>query len=75
MYEQALKLRKIMEQKKSSSKPNKNLWVYCVASGKGGVGKTNLSVNLGLALQNLGKKVLLIDADLGLANIDVVTGL
>lgn len=64
-----------MEQKKSSSKPNKNLWVYCVASGKGGVGKTNLSVNLGLALQNLGKKVLLIDADLGLANIDVVTGL
>ena len=75
MYEQALKLRKIMEQKKSSSKPNKNLRVYCVASGKGGVGKTNLSVNLGLALQNLGKKVLLIDADLGLANIDVVTGL
>jgi len=75
MYEQALKLRKIMAQKKPSTKLNKNVRVYCITSGKGGVGKTNLSVNLGLALQNLGKKVLLIDADLGLANVDVVTGL
>lgn len=75
MYEQALKLRKIMEQKKSPTELNKNVRVYCVTSGKGGVGKTNLSVNLGLAFQNQGKQVLLIDADLGLANIDVVTGL
>lgn len=64
-----------MAQKKPSTKLNKNVRVYCITSGKGGVGKTNLSVNLGLALQNLGKKVLLIDADLGLANVDVVTGL
>jgi len=75
MYEQALKLRKLMEQKKPPAKPDKKVKVYCIASGKGGVGKTNLSVNIGLALQNLGKKVLLIDGDLGLANIDVVTGL
>lgn len=45
-----------------------------VASGKGGVGKTNLTVNLGLALGELGKTVTLFDADLGLANVDVVLG-
>lgn len=75
MYEQALKLKKLMEQKKPPTEFDKKVKVYCVASGKGGVGKTNLSVNLSLALQNLGKNVLLIDGDLGLANIDVVTGL
>jgi len=75
MYEQAFKLKKIMAEKNLISNPSKNVKVYCVTSGKGGVGKTNLSVNLGLAIQSLGKKVLLIDADLGLANIDVVLGL
>lgn len=78
MYEQTSKLRKIVAEKNSISDisgDGKNLKVYCVTSGKGGVGKTNLSVNLGLAMQSLGKKVLLIDADLGLANIDVLLGL
>ncbi|MCG6967374.1 MAG: MinD/ParA family protein [Chromatiaceae bacterium] len=46
-----------------------------VTGGKGGVGKTNVSVNLGVAAAELGQKVLLLDADLGLANIDVVLGL
>lgn len=46
----------------------------CVTSGKGGVGKTNFSVNLGIALSRLGQKTVVIDADLGLANIDVVAG-
>ncbi len=46
-----------------------------VTGGKGGVGKTNVSVNLGVAASELGQKVMLLDADLGLANIDVVLGL
>lgn len=49
--------------------------VIAVASGKGGVGKTNVSVNLGLAMVAEGKKVMLMDADLGLANIDIMLGL
>jgi len=49
--------------------------VITVTSGKGGVGKTNVSANLGIALSNQGKKVLIMDADLGLGNIDVLLGL
>lgn len=46
-----------------------------VTGGKGGVGKTNVSVNLGVAAAEMGRRVMLLDADLGLANIDVVLGL
>ena len=49
--------------------------VIAVTSGKGGVGKTNVSVNLALALAQRDKKVMLMDADLGLANVDVLLGL
>lgn len=49
--------------------------VMAVTSGKGGVGKSNIVVNLGLALTRLGYRVLLIDADLGLANLDILLGL
>jgi len=48
--------------------------VITVASGKGGVGKTNFTLNLGLALAEFGQRVLILDADLGLANIDVILG-
>jgi len=49
--------------------------VIAVTSGKGGVGKTNIVANLGYALNKLGKKVLVIDADLGLGNLDVLLGI
>ncbi|MCU7923941.1 MAG: MinD/ParA family protein [Candidatus Thiodiazotropha sp. (ex Dulcina madagascariensis)] len=49
--------------------------VIAVTGGKGGVGKTNISANLGVALAELGRRVVLLDADLGLANLDVVLGL
>lgn len=49
--------------------------VLAVTSGKGGVGKTNVSVNLSIAMAGQGKSVLLMDADLGLGNVDVLLGL
>lgn len=49
--------------------------VYSITSGKGGVGKTAVVANTAVSLAKLGKKVLILDADLGLANIDVVFGL
>lgn len=49
--------------------------VIAVSSGKGGVGKTNVSVNIGASLSKMGKKVMILDADLGLANIDIMLGL
>ncbi len=49
--------------------------VVAVTGGKGGVGKTNISVNLSIALAELRRRVVLMDADLGLANVDVLLGL
>lgn len=49
--------------------------VIAVTGGKGGVGKTNVSVNLGIALAEMRRRVVLMDADLGLANVDLLLGL
>ncbi|MGN0921770.1 MAG: MinD/ParA family protein [Cellvibrio sp.] len=49
--------------------------VIAVSGGKGGVGKSNISVNLSIALAQLRRRVVLLDADLGLANIDVLLGI
>jgi flagellar biosynthesis protein FlhG len=49
--------------------------ILAVTSGKGGVGKTNVVANLSVSLSELGKKVVVLDADFGLANIDVLLGL
>ena len=49
--------------------------VFSVSSGKGGVGKTNIAVNLAYRLSAMGRKVVLLDADLGLANVDVILGM
>ena len=56
----------------SSIRPVK---VIAVTGGKGGVGKTNVSVNMSLALGEMGHRVVLMDADLGLANVDVLLGI
>jgi len=49
--------------------------IIAVASGKGGVGKTTIVANLGIALANQGKKVIMVDADLDMANLELVLGM
>lgn len=71
MFDQAASLRKLVE----NTKEGRETKVVAIVSGKGGVGKTNVSVNLAIGLSQLGKKVLLIDLDLGMANVDIVSGI
>ncbi len=73
MGDQAEKLRELVKNRNISLK--KRTRVITISSGKGGVGKTNLSINLALAYKKLGKKVIVLDADLGLANVNVVLGI
>jgi flagellar biosynthesis protein FlhG len=58
----------------SNASSGKRTRVISITSGKGGVGKTTTSINLGLALTQLNHKVLILDADLGLANVDIMLG-
>ncbi len=55
--------------------PARAVQVIAITGGKGGVGKTSVSINLALALRLIGREVMLLDADLGLANVDVLLGL
>ncbi len=59
----------------TSSMASKCPKAIAISSGKGGVGKTNVVGNLAVACQRMGKKVLIFDADLGLANIDIIFGI
>ncbi|GAB4443171.1 MAG: MinD/ParA family protein [Turneriella sp.] len=63
-----------LRQMVGKSEPGTTTQIITLTSGKGGVGKSTISVNLGLALAAAGKKVLLFDADLGLANVNVLLG-
>jgi flagellar biosynthesis protein FlhG len=58
-----------------SSQPSRRVKILSITSGKGGVGKTNVVVNLAYTLHRLGARVMIFDADLGLANIDVLLGI
>lgn len=78
--DQASNLRKMIrnaaaDRAKNSEKVKDGPRVFSITSGKGGVGKTNITGNLALALSKMGKKVLIFDADLGLANIDIIFGI
>lgn len=70
--DQAEQLRNIVKQKSQQFVPSAR--VITITSGKGGVGKSNVAVNLAVQLQKRGKRVLIIDADFGLANIEVMFG-
>ena len=88
MADQAEQLREIVRNKgvppatpgqdaaaQASKASSKRTRIIAVASGKGGVGKTNISINLALAYGQLGKRVIVMDADLGLANVNVILGI
>lgn len=76
MIDQADKLRKIMQSKISNDEEiiEKKAKVIAISSGKGGVGKTNFSINFSISLSKLGYKVVIIDADIGLSNIEILSG-
>lgn len=81
MKDQAQRLRELASQTKKESyssfvtEESNKAKVIAITSGKGGVGKSNLAANLAINLSKAGKKTTLFDADLGLANIDVIFGM
>ncbi|MBT1071932.1 MinD/ParA family protein [Pelotalea chapellei] len=75
LREMARTARKNQQEPFSGEAGQKGVRVLSVSSGKGGVGKSNVVSNLAIALAMQGKKVLILDADLGLGNLDVLLGL
>lgn len=85
MSDQAARLRNLLEERAEEEAQSRqigelyfdvaeNTRVIAITSGKGGVGKTNLAVNLAVSLQLAGQRVLLIDADIGMANVNLLMG-
>lgn len=73
--DQAQKLRQLLAVNKNVNKKQSSIKVITISSGKGGVGKTNIAVNLGLGLVQKGFRVAIFDGDLGMANVNVMLGL
>lgn len=77
MIDQATKLRKIMKTRSNEDiKPQEEnkAKVISISSGKGGVGKTSFAINFAISLKRLGHEVVIIDADIGLGNIEILSG-
>ncbi|MCR5468425.1 MAG: MinD/ParA family protein [Lachnospiraceae bacterium] len=70
--DQAEQLRNMVKEQKSSAPSTAR--VITITSGKGGVGKSNVAVNLAVQFRKLGKRVIIFDADIGLANVEVMLG-
>jgi len=64
-----------MSLRNRQKKRNKDVRVIAITSGKGGVGKTNIAANFAYIFSKMGERVLLLDADTGLANIDIILGI
>ncbi|MCL2456467.1 MAG: MinD/ParA family protein, partial [Defluviitaleaceae bacterium] len=79
IIDQAKRLRELMMENQNLHEPEKikttmSARVISVASGKGGVGKSNFTINMAIQMRKLGKRVAIIDADFGLANVEILLG-
>lgn len=70
--DQAEQLRNVIKQKNQNNISNAR--VITITSGKGGVGKSNMAVNLAIMFRKMGQRVIILDADFGLANVEVMFG-
>ena len=73
--DQAHGLKQLLLERRLGAHAERPPRVIAIGGGKGGIGKTSITVNLGIALSQRGRRVMVLDADLGLANVDVLLGL